>query len=132
MALSESNRVDLDRQIAYSGMDADSSVLLRMVRPTILKALPGILDQFYERTMSTPELAEKFGSAEAVRCAKDAQAKHWAVLFDGNFDASYQSSARRIGFTHHRIGLTPQWYVSGYAFVLGSCWPPSPFPRAAS
>ena len=67
MALSESNRVDLDRQIAYSGMDADSSVLLRMVRPTILKALPGILDQFYERTMSTPELAEKFGSADAVR-----------------------------------------------------------------
>jgi methyl-accepting chemotaxis protein len=119
MALSESNRVDLGRQIAYSGMDADSSALLRMVRPTILTVLPGILDQFYERTMSTPELAEKFGSAEAVRCAKDAQAKHWAVLFDGNFDASYQSSARRIGLTHHRIGLTPQWYVSGYAFVLG-------------
>ena len=27
--------------------------------------------------------------------------------------------ARRIGLAHHRIGLTPQWYVSGYAFVLG-------------
>ena len=83
MALAENNRVDLDRQIAYSGMDADSSALLQMVRPTILAALPGILDQFYERTMAAPELAEKFGSADAVRCAKAAQAKHWAVLFDG-------------------------------------------------
>jgi methyl-accepting chemotaxis protein len=119
MASAENNRVDLDRQIAYSGMDADSSALLQMVRPTILTVLPGILDRFYERTMAAPELAEKFGSADAVRCAKAAQAKHWAVLFDGNFDANYQESARRIGFTHHRIGLTPQWYVSGYAFVLG-------------
>lgn len=59
MAFAENNRVDLDRQIAYSGMDADSSALLQMVRPTILTELPGVLDRFYERTMAVPELAEK-------------------------------------------------------------------------
>jgi methyl-accepting chemotaxis protein len=90
-----------------------------MVRPAILVALPGILDQFYERTMAVPELAEKFASAETLRFAREAQAKHWAVLFDGQFDAAYQESALRSGLAHYRIGLTPQWYISGYAFVLG-------------
>ena len=119
MALTESNRVDFGRQLTYTGMDANAADILRMVKPTILLALPSILEQFYERTMAAPELAAKFASPETLRFAKEAQAKHWAMLFDGRFDAAYQESARRIGLAHHRIGLTPQWYVSGYAFVLG-------------
>ena len=90
MALTDSNRVDLDRQITYTGMDAGTGDILRMVKPTILSVLPGILEQFYERTMAAPELAAKFASPETLRFAREAQAKHWAMLFDGRFDAAYQ------------------------------------------
>ena len=119
MALTENNRVDLDRQIAYSGMDADSSDILQMVQPTILSALPGILEQFYERTMAAPELAEKFGSAGNAAFARPPRRSTGRSCSRATSTPNYQDSARRIGFTHHRIGLTPQWYVSGYAFVLG-------------
>jgi uncharacterized protein YoxC len=119
MTLTTTKRADLDRQIAYMGIDAGTADILRMVKPTILAALPDILDRFYERTMATPEPAAKFPSAETLQHAKKAQAKHWAVLFDGRFDAAYRESAQRTGLAHHRIDLTPQWYVSGYAFILG-------------
>src|SRR4051794_2564992 len=119
MTLTTTKRADLDRQIAYIGIDAGTADILRMVKPTILAALPDILDRFYERTMATPEPAAKFPSAETLQHAKKAQAKHWAVLFDGRFDAAYRESAQRTGLAHHRIDLTSQWYVSGYAFILG-------------
>ena len=39
-------------------------------------------------------------------------------LFSGRFDADHFASVRKVGLTHSRIGLEPQWYIGGYAFIL--------------
>ncbi len=119
MALAGETRANLDRQCAYMGIDADAIEGLRMVKPVLVAALPGILDRFYKHSLATAETAEKLRSPDRLRFAKEAQAKHWSMLFDGRFDTSYQQSVQRIALAHHRIGLTPQWYMSGYAYVLG-------------
>nr|WP_168220455.1 protoglobin domain-containing protein [Azospirillum thermophilum] len=113
------HRAASGKQFAYIGIDESSGDVLRRVKPVLMEVLPGLLGQFYERTMAVPELAARFPNAETRQRAKDAQARHWSMLFDGRFDERYLDSARRIGLAHHRIDLTPQWYMSGYAFILG-------------
>ncbi|WP_146617690.1 protoglobin domain-containing protein [Rhodoplanes serenus] len=101
----------------YAGFDAESAELLRSVKPALMAALPGILDRFYEKTVAIPPLAAMFKSAQRMLYAKEAQARHWAHLFDGLFDEAYRESVARIGQTHHRIGLSPSWYMLGYGML---------------
>ncbi|NYZ12741.1 methyl-accepting chemotaxis protein [Azospirillum sp. RWY-5-1] len=110
---------DSDRLRAFMGMDTSTADTLLAVKPVIMAALPAILDRFYERVMTEPDVAAKFTAPDMLRRAKEAQSRHWAVLFEGRFDDAFRESARRIGQTHFRIGLSQHWYVSGYAFILG-------------
>ncbi len=55
------------------------------------------------------------------RAAK-AQENHWLHLFSGRFDETYLVSIRKIGLTHSRIGLDPQWYIGGYALILADLY----------
>jgi methyl-accepting chemotaxis protein len=106
-------------QISYSGLDERAFAVLRRVKPIVMAALPGILDRFYAATAAMPELAAKFESPDRIQAAKSAQLRHWARLFEANFDEQFLKEAETIGRTHSRIGLDPNWYISGYAMILG-------------
>jgi len=106
-------------QISYSGLDERAFAVLRRVKPIVMAALPGILDRFYAATAAMPELAAKFESPDRIQAAKSAQLRHWARLFEANFDEQFLKEAETIGRTHCRIGLDPNWYISGYAMILG-------------
>jgi methyl-accepting chemotaxis protein len=106
-------------RIGYVGLDDGSAALLREIKPVLIAALPEILERFYKSTLAIPELAKKFAGPDRVRFAKDSQLKHWAHLFDGRFDDKYRESAVLIGQVHHKIGLTPSWYLAGYGQLLG-------------
>lgn len=112
-------RNEFVRQRAYIGLDQASEQTLRKVKPIILEALPDILRRFYERTAAEPVLAAKFTTPERMSFAREAQTRHWSRLFDGKFDEDLHDSALRVGTAHHKIDLSPRWYLSGYAFVLG-------------
>ena len=109
---------DWAKRLRYLQIDEACRERLRRLRPILLQALPGILDKFYQHALCQPELREKFASQERIAFAKEAQARHWGLLFDGHFDDHYKLSADRIGSAHYRIGLTPRWYMAGYSFVL--------------
>jgi methyl-accepting chemotaxis protein len=106
-------------QINYSGLDEHAFEVLRRLKPVLMAALPAILDRFYATTVAIPELAGKFSGEARIRFAKDAQARHWSKLFEGRFDEQFQQEAQAIGRAHSRIGLDPNWYISGYAMILG-------------
>lgn len=88
---------------------------LREFWPTVEKALPAILDGFYQHVTAEPNLAKMLGSQ--VERLKAVQGSHWARLFDGRFDEAYIQGVRTIGLIHNKIGLEPRWYIGGYAFV---------------
>jgi methyl-accepting chemotaxis protein len=109
---------DWAERLRYLQIDEACRGRLRDLRPVLLQALPEILDKFYQNILCQPELREKFTSQEKISFAKEAQARHWGLLFDGRFDDHYKLSVDRIGSAHYRIGLTPRWYMAGYSFVL--------------
>ena len=109
---------DWAKRIGYLHIDTATCERLRQLRPAILAALPDILEKFYRHALSEPELKAKFSSPERIAAARDAQARHWGLLFDGRFDEAYRRSVERICAAHYRIGLSPRWYMAGYSFVL--------------
>ncbi len=106
-------------QISFSGLDEHAFAILRRVKPVVMAALPGILDRFYQKTAAFPQLAGKFSGPDRIRALKAAQVHHWARLFDGKFDDDFKKEAEAIGAAHSRFGLDPDWYISGYAMILG-------------
>ncbi|HEY0836825.1 MAG TPA: protoglobin domain-containing protein [Azospirillum sp.] len=106
------------RVSAYFGLDEATVATLRLLRPAMERAIPGILERFYEHTLRQPELARLFSDPRRVDGAKRAQAAHWARLFEARFDETYWSSVRASAAAHHRSGLAPDWYMGGYTFVL--------------
>ena len=71
-------------RLAYLGINANTSRLLRDFRPNVAPALPGILEDFYNHVGHTPALAALIGN-QRTRLMK-AQTAHWEGLFSGRFD----------------------------------------------
>jgi methyl-accepting chemotaxis protein len=98
--------------------EADRTIL-RSFRGALDGCLDRILSDFYQHIRTQPSTSRHFPDEARVARAKAAQKSHWHRLFSGGFDAEYMNSVREIGRTHARIGLEPQWYIGGYAIVLG-------------
>ncbi|RAU20226.1 hypothetical protein CU669_19475 [Paramagnetospirillum kuznetsovii] len=110
---------NLSSRLSYIQIDEEACFRLREIKPALLDAMPVILDSFYEKLLRHPPLAAKFSSPSHIATAKQAQARHWALLFEGRFDDTYRQSVQRIGQAHFRIGLTPRWYIASYGLILG-------------
>ena len=108
----------LASRLAFSGINETSRAALREVRPLAMKALPGILDEFYRTIMKFPEVQKLFPRPEIVGHARNAQLAHWEVILSAKFDDEYVRSVTRIGETHHRLGLEPRWYIGGYKQII--------------
>lgn len=107
-------------RLAYNQIDDATAAILRRNKDFILGEMRGVLDRFYEHLGKFPDTAKFFEQPAHMAKARDAQFHHWSMILDGRFDEAYESSIKRIGETHHRIGLEPRWYIGGYnALVTG-------------
>jgi|AGTN01.1.fsa_nt_gi Methyl-accepting chemotaxis protein len=121
----------LGERLEFLDISQEDCALLHSFKKTLETRIDGLLDKFYEKLLSTPELAPLFKNAAHIEHAKAAQRGHWMRLFSAQFDEGYYQSVRDIGRAHSRIGLQPRWYIGGYAMVLGEllaaaseCCPP--------
>ena len=108
----------IEDRLRFIEIDAETRARLRALRPWLQAELPGILDAFYAHLWQFPEMQAMFASEAVRQHARDAQLRHWLLIAEGNYDQSYVDSVRRIGQAHHRLGLSPQWYIGGYARVM--------------
>jgi methyl-accepting chemotaxis protein len=94
-----------------------------------LKAFPAVLaivkrrgkqalDQLYNRIATNSEASRLLPTIEARQSAARAQLQHWEHLFSGTFDSAAVARSEQIGRIHANVGLTPTYYIGGYALVL--------------
>jgi methyl-accepting chemotaxis protein len=107
----------LNHRLDFMGMDEQTKQNLKALKPLVDKALPGILDDFYKKLATVPEVARFFTESSRASQAKNGQVRHWGRISSADFSADYLQSARVIGQTHARIGLEPRWYIGGYALI---------------
>jgi methyl-accepting chemotaxis protein len=109
---------DILGRLEYLGLDDMSCAALRRVAPLLTAAIPGILDHFYDHNRRFAEIAPMLRGDGKVEMLKRAQVGHWQRMLSGNYDAGYQQAVDAVARAHQRIGLSPRWYVGGYAFIL--------------
>lgn len=105
-------------RLAFSKIDDTARAALLELRPTVMKALPAVMDEFYTVISQFPETRRFFPRPDIIAHAKGAQLKHWDVILSAKFDEQYVQSVTRIGETHHRLGLEPRWYIGGYNRII--------------
>lgn len=110
----------LSSRLAFIRLDADTRSTLKELRPLIARVLPGILDDFYRHIASYSEVARLIPDQTVMQHARDMQIKHWDLIACARFDATYVASVTKVGQTHHRLGLGPQWYIGSYNFLLAA------------
>ena len=94
---------------------------LQQIRPVVVAALPGLLERFFGAEAAASGAA--LPAPELLGAVKEAQLRHWGVLFDGNFADDYRESVGQIAQAQFRAGVTPRLHVATYAFVLGELAP---------
>lgn len=108
----------LEQRMNFMQINGARRERIAQIRDILDRELPVGLDKFYEQVKVTPETMKFFSSLGHIDKAKSAQVQHWKSIASGNFDERYMANVRRIGLTHARIGLEPQWYIGGYAMIL--------------
>tara|TARA_Y100001960_G_C14762185_1_gene874752 strand:+ start:1509 stop:2588 length:1080 start_codon:yes stop_codon:yes gene_type:complete len=74
-----------------------------------------VMEDFYNYIQEFPDLVKVIESSNrTVDNIKAAQRKHWEMIFEQGFDDSYEQRVKRIGLSHVKINLTPEWYIGGY------------------
>jgi methyl-accepting chemotaxis protein len=113
-----SDKSTVSERLAFNQIDEATRATLREFKDLVLAGLPGVLDGFYDHLGKFPETSAFFRNREHMSGAKNAQVRHWSVIMEGRFDASYEASIRKIGEMHHKIGLEPRWYIGGYNALI--------------
>lgn len=107
----------IDKRLDFLALDKERRETLRQMAPGMNRALPAALDRFYTVISGNPETARHFRDKSHQASARDRQMAHWAGILEARFDDRYMQAVRRIGLAHSQLGLSPQYYIGGYAHL---------------
>lgn len=108
----------LAERLQFSALDPAAIDVLRKHSSFVMAELPGILDNFYTHVRQHSKAAAFFRDRKHMEHAKEMQVRHWRLIAEGRFDASYEQSVTTIGTVHNRLGLEPNFYIAGYGLLL--------------
>lgn len=81
---------------------------------------------FYDHVLAFPELRALAPDKETLAHLKETQSAYFKGLTSGDYGADYVHHRLRVGITHQRVGLDPQWYIGAYrkylSFFLSLLW----------
>jgi methyl-accepting chemotaxis protein len=104
--------------LAFNNVDDQLRAVLREGKAEVMRALEAALLDFYVHMRRFPETSAAFSDDATMNRARSAQMRHWNLITDARFDAEYVASARRIGQTHFRLGISVSSYIGAYRHVL--------------
>lgn len=105
-------------RLRFIGLDDAARQHLVALKPALEKELPAALDEFYQRVQAQGKLRHFFPDKKAAESARARQLDHWSSIANGNFSERFLATCQAIGRSHARLGLSPRWYIGGYAIIL--------------
>ncbi|MCB1783547.1 MAG: CZB domain-containing protein [Alphaproteobacteria bacterium] len=76
-----------------------------------------IIDALYKK-ITTNEITAKFFAGQDLERLKDGQTIHWAHLLRDGASKEFIEETVTIGSIHEKIGVTPDIYLSAYAYIF--------------
>lgn len=107
------------RHKAFIGLtEADISLLVELA-PVIERHADTVVDGFYDNIQHYPELEQLIrGVGSNMERLKRTQRAYLLELFKGDLGPEYFERRLRVGVIHHKIGLTPRWYLGSYSVYM--------------
>ena len=102
----------------FVSLNRDDYAVFPKIRKIVDKFGGKALERLYARITSDPRASALLSTPQLRDGAARAQLNHWKQLFGGEFDARQRERSEHIGRVHARVGLTPHFYIGGYALVL--------------
>jgi signal transduction histidine kinase len=110
-AMDEPERKDRE---AFLGIDEADAANVRRLHDAFAAHSREFAEGFYRHLRAHPRTAELLQDPVRLEQLKELQARYFAQLLEGVFDAAYYEGRLRVGAAHQRIGLSPVWYLGAY------------------
>ncbi len=104
---------------AFVGLTEADLALLVELAPVIERHADAVVDGFYVNIQHYPELEQLIrGVGSNMERLKRTQRAYLLELFKGDLGPDYFERRLRVGVLHHKIGLTPRWYLGSYSVYM--------------
>src|SRR5574341_386721 len=96
----------------YLQFSPEEEKLLAQLRRKLAPEVAKFVDGFYKHLLRFQKTKELLNQPGIIERLKKTQTQYFLSLFDGDYSRSYFEQRLKIGLTHERIGLSPQWLAS--------------------
>jgi hypothetical protein len=107
--------IERKRFLEFSESDLDT---LKDIACTLKGKESVLIDRLYDHLLNNSHTKDFFPDNDTVAHLKSIQYKYFDRLLNGDFGPEYVEERLRIGLTHKKVGLTPQWYLGAYRLYL--------------
>ncbi len=103
------------RRLEFLGCSAEDAIQLQSVHGMAENSADEIIDRLYEHLLKFEPTRAFFSNPEMLARVKSYQKRYFTELTEGRTDEAYFENRLRVGDTHQRIELLPQWYLGLYS-----------------
>jgi methyl-accepting chemotaxis protein len=101
--------------LQFTGEDAEE---LRSLKPYLEKHADRMIDALYDHLVKFSDTSRLLPNEQVIRRLKAVQKEYFLGLLKGIYDTGYVEERLKIGLTHVRVDLKPQWYLGAYNAYL--------------
>lgn len=109
---------EVRRRKAYLEIRPEDEEILRRAHPHLTPHVGAIIEEFYAFLLSQEHTRRLLAAPGLVDRLKKIQTRYFIELTSGFYDIGYFENRLRVGLTHQRVGLEPQWYLGAYQKYL--------------
>jgi signal transduction histidine kinase len=109
---------EIRKRKAYLEIGLDDERRLREANPHLQKHTASIIDRFYDYLLGHEPTRRMLEAPGLVERLKTLQSQYFNELTSGAYGIPYFENRLRVGQVHHRIGLSPEWYLGAYVKYL--------------
>lgn len=108
----------IDRRKAFLEFSDEDVARLKQLHEILAGYAPDFASEFYRHLLSFEEMSALLPDVETLGRLQRSQAAYFEGLTAGNYGRDYIHHRVRVGTAHHRVGLSPTWYLGAYAKYL--------------
>jgi len=109
------NEEEQSKRLEFLEITDEDRKRLHSVHDLVIEHADSVIEKLYNHLMEHEQTRSFFADPEVLRRVKKHQRQYFLELTEGKVDSEYFENRFRVGDTHQRIELLPQWYLGLYS-----------------
>jgi len=117
----EKETVNLDRRLAYLGLEASDAKRLQSMIPAFEDSGDAFVEDFYKHLFAFDETKQFLTDPVIVARLRELQKDHFKSLLEADWNNEYVDHRTKVGRAHAHVGLSPQWLLGAHSQYVQYC-----------